>query len=213
MVQGAPMQAPRNDPMTPRTTRRTLLKAGLACPALALPAWSGRRPYVIDKSSATIQFLFDLNGIIQTGTAPLQRADVSFDPQNLTSAEADVTADLTQARTGFIFATSAMKSASVLDTERHPTARFRSTQVILGRNGRISEGAVLEGTLTLRGMTRPVRFDAALFRPPGSAASDLERLDIHLTGAIQRFDYGAMGYADLVADRVGLDIRARISAL
>ena len=124
-----------------------------------------------------------------------------------------MTADLTAARTGLIFATQAMKSASVLDTERFPTARFRATRVTLGRSGRLSEGAALDGDLTLRGITRPVRFDAALFRPPGSAPDDLSLLDIRLRGAISRTAFGAAGYPDLVADGVGLDIRARIRAL
>lgn len=194
-------------------TRRTLLKTALATPALALPAQAAMQPYDLDKSNATIQFLFDLSGMTQIGTAPLQSADVQIDPDNLATSQADVTADLTRARTGLIFATEAMKSASVLDTDTHPLARFRSTKLRLGRDGRISNGALLEGQLTLRGATRTIRFDATLFRPQGSAPGDLRVLDIRLTGAISRTEFGATGYPDLVADRVGLDIRAKIRAI
>lgn len=199
-------------------TRRSLLRAALAAPALALgapgtPANAAAQPYALDPGDAAIRFTFDLGGIAQSGTAPLASADITLDPQDLSAARADVTADLSRARTGLILATEAMKSAAVLDTDAHPVARFRSSRVILGRAGRISEGAALEGVLTLRGVTRPVRFDASLFRPPGSAPDDLTRLDIRLRGMISRADFGAVGFAGLVADAVGLDIAAKIRAL
>lgn len=193
-------------------SRRAVLFAALASPALSLPAHSAARPYTIAAGSAEIEFLFDLNGITQRGTAPLSRANLQIDPDNLAASTADVRADVSRARTGLIFATDAMKSASVLYTEAFPEARFRSTRVILGRDGRISDGAALEGQLTLRGVTKPIRLEASLFRPQGSAAGDLSVLDIRLRGAISRTAFGAAGYPKLVTDRVGLDIRARIKA-
>ncbi len=198
--------------MSTQISRRHLLHGLLCTHLLSHPAHAQMRNYVLAPRDATITFLFELSGFTQSGTAPLASADIRIDPSNLSAAQADVTADLTQARTGLIFATQAMKSASVLDTERFPTARFQATRVTLGRSGRLSEGAGLTGNLTLRGETRPVRFDAALFRPQGSAPDDLSLLDIRLRGAIARSEFGADGYADLVADRVELDIRARIRA-
>ena len=61
-------------------------------------------------------------------------------------------------------------------------------------------------------MTRPLSLAAALYRPPGTAASDLRRLDIRLSGQISRAAFGATGYANLVGDRVGLQISARLLA-
>ena len=123
-----------------------------------------------------------------------------------------MTADIRRARTGLIFATEALKSASVLHADRFPEARFTSTRVILGAGGRISGGATIDGNLTLRGVTRPVRFAAELFRKRGSAPDDLSALDVRLQGRGNRSDFGAIGYADLVEDRVGIDIRADILA-
>ncbi len=193
-------------------SRRAVLFAALATPALSLPARAAPRPYTIASGSAQIEFLFDLNGFTQRGTAPLSRADLRIDPDKLTASTADVRADISRAQTGLIFATQAMKSESVLHTDTFREARFRSTRVILGRDGRISDGAALEGQLTLRGVTKPIRLEASLFRPKGSAAGDLSVLDIRLRGAISRAAFGAVGYPKLVTDRVGLDIRARIEA-
>ncbi len=201
--------------MTHPTNRRTVIGGALAALGLtALPAGlqAAARPYQVNPKAASIKFLFTLNGNTQTGTAPLSRASLQIDPGNLVSSTADVTADISRARTGLIFATDALKSQSVLNTAQFPTARFRSSRVILGPGGRISDGAAIEGELTLRGVTHKIRFDAALYRPRGTAADDLDELQVRLRGAISRKAFGATGYPELVADRVGLDITADIRA-
>jgi polyisoprenoid-binding protein YceI len=83
---------------------------------------------------------------------------------------------------------------------------------VLGAQGRISEGASIEGQLTLRGVTRPLDLDAVLSRPAGSAPDDLSVLTIRLTGRLSRSAFGATGYPQMVADEVELDIRAEIRA-
>ena len=50
-------------------------------------------------------------------------------------------------------------------------------------------------------------------RPPGTAPDDLSVLTIELSGEMSRTAFGATGYPELVADRVGLDIRAVIRAV
>ncbi len=193
-------------------TRRTILHYALATGLMTGPTLAAPRRYSLRADGARIAFAFSLNGQTQTGTAPLQSADLRIDTDNLASSTADVTADISKARTGLFFATEALKSASVLDTRTYPTARFVSTQVHLGPSGRLSEGAFLEGALTLRGVTRKIRFNADLFRPAGSNRDELEQLEVRLKGQFDRRDFGAIGYADLVDPIVGLDIHAKISA-
>lgn len=190
--------------------RRTLLAMGLA--TFATPALAAPTAYRLAGTGATITYTFTLNGAPIKGTLPVNRADLNIDPDNLAASTADVTADVRQAETGLIFATQALKSASVLDAEGYPLARFRSTRVILGPGGRISNGAAVEGRLTLRDVTRPVRFDASLFRPQGTEPGDLSTLVVALTARINRNDFGASGYPDLVDPIVTIDIDAEISA-
>ncbi len=197
----------------PCLTRRTALLGGLTALGLApFSALGARTSYLLRPDSAEIKFLFDFNGTPTTGTAPLRSANLHIDPRNLTRAKADVTADLTRARTGFVFATEALKSAPVMDTPRFPTARFQSTKITLGRAGRVSEGATLEGKLTLRDVTRNIAFAAQIFRPRGSDTQDFSQLQIRLSGQFNRHAYGISGYAELVRPTVGLDIRADIRA-
>ncbi len=199
--------------MSDLMSRRDLIASALCAAFLARPAHAARVPYTLGPNGARITYTFDLMGTATTGTVPVTRADLGVDPQNLTASTADVTADLRRARTGLIFATQALKSAQVLDAARHPFARFRATRVRLGPGGRISNGAEIAGNLTLRGVTRPVTFDAGLFRPPGTAPDDLSRLTVRLRGSLSRTAYGATGYPELVADIVGMDIEADIRAV
>lgn len=190
--------------------RRSLILCALA--ALATRAHAAPRPYRLGSEGATISYTFQMNGGPVTGTVPIDRADLDIDPNNLSTATADVTADLRRARTGLIFATEAMKSPAVLAARDFPLARFRSTHVILNQSGRLSDGAVLQGMLTLRGVTRPVAFDAQLFRAQGTPRSDIRTLNVVLTGTIDRRDFGATGYAELVAHPVAIAIHAQIEA-
>lgn len=191
-------------------SRRLFIATGLATWAtgtLAAPA-----PYTLVPANSTISFTFTVNGSPQTGTVPVETARIFVDIARLTDSSAQVTANIQKARTGFLPATQALKSPDILDATNHPMVRFASTRIKLGARGRISEGAQIDGDLTLRGKTRAITLEANLSRPPGSAPDDLSVLFVALTGSISRSAFGAAGYASLVDDRVGLDIRAEIRA-
>lgn len=190
--------------------RRDLLLTGLV--ACALPAYAAQRRYGIGPKGAEISYTFQLQGSPVTGRVPLSSADLRIDPQDLTNSSADVRADIRRARTGLVFATQALKSPAVLDANRFPEARFTSTRVRLGADGRLSGGASLEGQLTLRGVKRQIRLSANIYRPRGAAPDDLTNLTVLLTGRLDRTDFGATGYPDLVAKTVTLEIRADIAA-
>jgi polyisoprenoid-binding protein YceI len=99
-----------------------------------------------------------------------------------------------------------MKGPDVLDTGQFPTIRFVSRRVRAA-----GAGATVDGDLTIRGVTRPVRLDAQFYTQRGSAPGDLSRLSIRLTGSVSRAAHGATGWADMVGDSVALDILARIT--
>ncbi|NOD83658.1 YceI family protein [Ruegeria sp. HKCCD6119] len=190
-------------------TRRSLL-AGLATLPLTRAAQAALRPYILSDEGTRVGFTFDLAGVTQSGTMPIRTADVQIDTGRLQNSQVTVTLDVSKARTRLPFARMPMLSPSVLDAKQHPTIRFVSTDIQLGAEGRISDGARITGDLTVRGVTRPITLEANLYRQAGSAANDLSRLTFGLKGALNRHDFGASGYPDLVDDTVGLDIRAEI---
>ncbi|MEM6372167.1 MAG: YceI family protein [Pseudomonadota bacterium] len=188
--------------------RRTLLAGALA--ALVMPHHAHAKTYVLGPKGAQISYRFTVGGTPVTGTVPIKRADLSIDMTNLAGARADVTADIRQARTGMLLATEALKSRSILSAAEFPLTRFRSTQVTLGPKGRFSDGARLHGLLTLRGVTRAVGFAAGLYRVQNTDYSDKTRLYVRLDSAIDRRDFGALGYGELVNNTVHIAIRAQI---
>jgi polyisoprenoid-binding protein YceI len=99
-----------------------------------------------------------------------------------------------------------MKGPKVLDADSHPTISFQSTSV---RSA--GEGAIVEGQVTIRGVTQPMTLQAQIFRQQGRAEGDLSHLTVRLTGAVKRSAFGATGWLDMVGDEVRLDILARIA--
>lgn len=189
--------------------RRSLL-IGLAAFPLASKLSAAPAKYGLVPDGTDVGFTFDLSGVPQKGSMPIRSADIQVDPNRLQNSKVTVVLDVAKARTRLPFARGPMLSASVLNAQMYPTIRFVSTKVQLGPGGRISEGAKISGDLTVRGVTRPVTLNANLYRRPGTAADDLEHLSIGLTGTLNRRDFGATGYPDLVNNTVGLDIHAEI---
>ena len=191
-------------------TRRMMIAAGLSF--WGTSAFGAQKSYTLNEDGSKISFIFTTGATEQSGTVPVQRADITVDTANLARSSADVTADIRTINSGLFLITEAIKSAELLDAANHPIVRFQSTRVRLGARGRISEGAILEGDLTLRGVTLPIALDATLSRPAGTPPDDLSVLYIKLTGVISRSAFGASGYASLAEDNVKLDILAEIRA-
>jgi polyisoprenoid-binding protein YceI len=192
-------------------TRRAFVASGLA--ALAAPLQAEVRAYELVAERSDVTFIFTAGGTRQTGTLPVSTAEIFVNTGDLVRSSAEVTADIRNIRAGVPFVADAIKSPDLLDAANHPIVRFTSNRIRLGAQGRISDGATIEGDLTLRGVMRPIALNAVLTRPADSAADDLSLLTIRLNGTLSRRDFGATGYAALADDRVDLDIRAEIKAM
>jgi polyisoprenoid-binding protein YceI len=176
------------------------LVALTASPALAVP-----RVYALDLQQSTVAFAWDFGKDEIKGNMPVARADLTIDFLAVADSKVDVAVDVTGAVAGFPFASQAMKGPKVLDAARFPQIVFVSTGV-----RKTAGGAVIDGNITVRGVTRPMSFDAEIYRQRGTDANDLTRLTILLTGALNRSDFGADGWSDLAGDQVRLRITANI---
>lgn len=162
--------------------------------------------YDLDKSSSVVGFTYYFNQDGTEGHMPVEAADLRLDLGNVSRSKIDVTLSPKRAKAGFLFATEALKGAQVLDASNHPTIRFVAREI----SGTI-HGARVKGDLTVRGVSRPVTLAAQLFRQRGSDAGDLNKLSILLTGSLDRRDFGADGYPDLVGPTIDLRILARVN--
>ena len=173
---------------------------------LSLTAASAKpQPYVLQKEDSSVGFSWFLGADEIKGQMPVSRAEIVLDFNSLQNSQVFVAVDVTNAQAGFPFASQGMKSPKVLWADKYPEITFQSTG--LRRNG---DGAFVDGNLTVRGVTKPVVFDAQLFRQAGTEAGDRSRLSILLTGSLSRAAFGADGWANMAGDTVKLSIRARI---
>lgn len=172
----------------------------------ALPARAAPVAYALQAENSTVGFETDFGPDHITGTMPIKSARLLIDFDKLSNCTIDVALDVAHATASFPFAAQAMKGPKVLDAAAFPEMTFRS-----GTIARAADGATVDGMLTLRGVTRPVRLAASIYRQQGSATGDLSHLTVLLTGRVNRSDYGATGWADMVGDEVRLTITARIA--
>lgn len=161
--------------------------------------------YVLDPAQSVVGFTVDMGESPLNGQMPVTKASLTLDFDRASASRVAVTLSPASAEMGLPFATEAMKSPQILDTRRFPEILFESTKVTAD-----GEKARVEGRITIRGVTRPIILSARIFRPKGSAVGTRDRLTIRLTGTINRKDFGAVGYADMVGDLVTLDIKAHI---
>lgn len=171
------------------------------------PGMAATVAYHLDPAASTVAFETDFGPDLITGSIPLQKADLRLDFDNLANCTVAVALDVTGAKASFPFAAQALKGPKVLDAKDHPRMTFESTSV-----KRAGEAADVIGNLTIRGVTKPVTFRAQIFRPQGSTADDLDHLTVKLTGKVNRSDFGATGWSDMVGDQVRIIITARIDA-
>lgn len=178
--------------------------------ALLMPLGTARAAttdYAMDSANSTVAFETDFGPDKITGAIPLQKADLRLDFANVANCTIDVALDVTGATASFPFAAQALKGPKVLAARQHPRMTFTSTSV----EG-AGDTAKVTGNLTIRGVTKEVTLTAQLFRPAGSTATDLDHLTVRLSGRVNRSDFGATGWADMVGDEVRILITAKIDA-
>lgn len=173
--------------------------------AFAPAAHAAAIHYVLDAARSSVRFETDFGKDRISGDMPVSAADLTLDFADVTNCRVAVRLDVARAGASFPFAAQALKGPKVLDAQSYPEISFVSTAV--RRNG---DGARVAGDITIRGVTRPVTLDAAIYRQKGTAEGDLSHLTIRLTGRVNRSAFGASGWSDMVSDEVRIDILARI---
>lgn len=146
--------------------------------ALALPGLAAAADYTVQPASSTLGFSDTFQGESFNGQFGQWTAAISYDPANLAASKFDVEVTLASAKTGDSDRDGALPGPDFFDVAKFPKAHFITTGF------RRSGGKVIaDGTLTLRGVSKPVSLEVT-FKPQGGGAT----LDV--AGTLQRLDFG-----------------------
>ena len=146
--------------------------------ALALPGAAAAADYTVQPAASTLGFSNTFQGESFNGQFGQWTAAISYDAANLASSKFDVEVTLASVKTGDADRDGALPGPDFFDTAKFPKAHFVTTGF------RQSGGKVIaDGTLTLRGVTKPVSLEVT-FKPQGSGAT----LDV--AGTVKRLDFG-----------------------
>ena len=91
-----------------------------------------------------------------------------------------------------------VKSAEFFDAQHYPEIQFVSDSIPLRR---LQSGGEIEGLLTIRGISRRVRFELAAPTCPAAAG---ENCPVEAVGSIRRSEFGMQSRRGALSDRVDL---------
>jgi polyisoprenoid-binding protein YceI len=126
---------------------------------------------------------------------------LDFDPTNPNAAKVDVTIPLSGLSTASAKLTEHMKGDDFFDNAKFPSPRFVSSKITTTGNS-----AIIEGNLTIRGVTKPVSLDAEFTGAGVNTFNKKETIGFEATTAIRRSDFGMNYGIPFVSDEVLLGI-------
>ncbi len=175
-------------------TRRCLLLLAVCLPSAVLAA-----PWRLEPETRVSVDVTWQGSVIEV-RFPRLSGRIDFDEVRPETAKARITAYSADATTGVGVVDALVRGSDYLDTAAHPTIVFDLDR--LTRTS--SQTADVEGRLTLRGVTRPVRFAARVTRYEEAADGFVAGFDIE--GVVDRTQFGSTGGLPDVPAELGVRI-------
>lgn len=174
-----------------------VLSAACAAPVLAAP-----ETYVVEANHTFPRFSYTHLGYsLQLSRFDKTTGTVVFDRAAKTGA-VDVVIDAKSVSTGSAAFNEHIQGEDFLDTAKYPTATFKSTKVVFDGD----KPASIEGSLTLKGVTRPVTLTVTSFQAMPHPMLKKDALGANAYTVVKRSEFNAGKYAPYVGDEVRIDI-------
>ena len=158
--------------------------------------------YNVDQSHTYPRFSYSHLGLSsQTSSFSKTTGTVVFDAAAKTGS-VDITIDMKTVNTGFADFNSHIQGEDFLDTAKFPTATFKSSRVVFEGDKPKS----IEGTLTIKGVSRPVTLTVTSFAALQHPMAKKQALGANAHTVIKRSEFNAGKFVPLVSDEVRIDI-------
>jgi polyisoprenoid-binding protein YceI len=127
---------------------------------------------------------------------------LTLDPANPGKDQLDVTIPVASVLTTVPKLTGELKDEKWFDAAKYPTAEFKSTKITLAG----AASAIISGTLTLHGVTKPITLKAHLVGAGTNPIDKAYTVGFAATGTIKRSQFGVSTFVPYVGDDVHLTI-------
>lgn len=165
--------------------------------------------YQVDPAHTQVAWEVNHMGVsILEGMFGASGGSLTLDPARPAATKVDVTFQIDQLSVTALAFANHLKSDQIFDAAKFPTARFVSTGVV--PHG--ADRATLTGSLTIKGITKPVTLEASFVGAGANPMSKKLNIGFSATGSVKRSDFGVGLYAPLVSDDVRLHIHAAFIA-
>lgn len=159
--------------------------------------------YEIDPSHTRVTFFVDHLGFSKMpGFFTDVTGTIRFDPADIAQARVDVRIDPKSATMGNKLLDAKLREADYFSAAKYPIIRFQGTKI---EQTGMEEGK-LTGTVTLRGVTRPVTLDTRFVRKSWNTYMNTETIGFSARGKISRSEFGMTKLLPDVGDMVDLVI-------
>jgi polyisoprenoid-binding protein YceI len=210
-AENAPFWRPQESLMKAHVLAAGALAATLALSAVSAEAQAPSRDpaavkagtYKVEPYHTQVSFTLSHFGLSEfSGFFSGASGSLTLNPSNPSANKLDVTIPVDSVLTTVPKLTGELKGDKWFDAAKYPAAEFVSTKVTLA--GKAS--AIINGTLTLHGVTKPIVLKAHLVGAGVNPIDKAYTVGFSATGTIKRSTFGVSTYVPYIGDDVHLTI-------
>jgi polyisoprenoid-binding protein YceI len=174
----------------------------------AAPAFAAVETYQLEKTHVDLLFTINHAGFTEKhGSFRDLDATLQYDADHPEKSQVSVTVKTDSLDTGFAPRDKDVESDKFLDVAKYPEMRFVSTKITPGSNGTL----LVEGNLTLHGLTQPLILHATLNKAAPNPFDKRPTLGFSATGTLKRSDFGISTYLPMIGDLITITIDAEFN--
>ena len=188
--------------------QRHLMICAAAAMFGAAPAFAAVETYQLEKTHVDLLFTINHAGFTEKhGSFRDLDATLQYDADHPEKSQVSVTVKTDSLDTGFAPRDKDVESDKFLDVAKYPEMRFVSTKITPGSNGTL----LVEGNLTLHGLTKPLTLHATLNKAAPNPFDKRPTLGFSATGTLKRSDFGISTYLPMIGDLITITIDAEFN--
>ncbi len=164
--------------------------------------------YHVEKTHVDVLFAVSHFGFTQKhGAFRDLEAKLDCDPARIESCRVEVTIRADSIDTGDAARDKDLRSSGFFDVARFPELRFVSRKVTKGTDPQL----LIDGDLTMHGVTKPVRLQATLNKVAPNPFDKRPTLGFSARATLKRSDFGITGLLPMIGDEVAITIDAEFN--